>query len=113
MAVTTMTQAEWNQRGEALFGPDRMTWRFACPCCAHVASVRDWMNVGAPEGSIAFSCIGRWKLAAPREAFGGEGPGPCNYAGGGLFAINPVKVQRDDGAEQYVFAFDEPKQESA
>ena len=106
--MVVLSEPEWNQRGEQLFGADRMTWRFVCPACRHVASVADWKAVGAPEASVAFSCVGRW-LPTSREAFADKpaGPGPCNYAGGGLFRLNPVHVERTGGVVSTVFAFDE------
>lgn len=94
----TMTEAEWNAEGERLFGKDRMQWRFECPCCHHIASVEDWQKAGASEGEVAFSCVGRHSKE-PRDAFA-KGAGPCNYAGGGLFRLNPVTV-----GDHHVFAF--------
>lgn len=97
------TREAWRARGLALFGPDEMSWRFVCPACKHVATVRDWMDAGAPEGAVIFSCVGRWVSRPVREAFG-NGPGPCNYAGGGLIGLNPVLVR--DGVREYrVFQF--------
>lgn len=98
-----MTRAEWLAEGEQLFGKDPMAWRFACPACGHVATVKDWKDAGAPEGAVAFSCVGRW-LPDAREALGGKGKGPCNYAGGGLFDLNPVRVEFE-GTVCGVFAF--------
>lgn len=95
-----MTRAEWMQAGTALFGADTALWRFRCPACGYVASVKDWRNAGAEEGMIAFSCIGRLR-PSPRDAFMAGGPGPCNYAGGGLFRLNPVDV---DGERVFAFA---------
>lgn len=90
-------------RGRELFGEDMKTWRFVCPVCGHVATVQDWLDAKA-EGSIAFSCIGRFLPGKPREAFS-EGNGPCNYAGGGLFALNPVRFDDDpDGNGFFDFA---------
>ena len=85
-----MTVEEWNKEGESLFGMDRMNWKFICPSCGHVASVRDWKDAGASESAVAFSCVGRY-TGAKRE-LGEKGEGPCNYAGGGLFKLNPVEV---------------------
>lgn len=99
---TKMTHAEWLAEAERRFGADQEGWRFVCPVCKHVTSVADWREAGATEGAIAFSCVGRW-LPRARKAFEGQGPGPCNYAGGGLFPLNPVDV---DGLT--VFAFAEP-----
>lgn len=106
MATTQMTLQEWEDEGTRLFGPDKMAWRFKCPCCGHVATPADWEKAGAKENAVAFSCVGRWQ-GAKREAFG-EGEGPCNYAGGGLFRLNPVIVTAPDGKTQSVFAFAEP-----
>jgi hypothetical protein len=53
--------------------------------------------------------VGRW-TGAKREAFS-DGQGPCNYAGGGLFKLNPVTVVMDPdehgSREHCVFEFAE------
>lgn len=103
-----LTHDEWKAEAVAKFGPDAMAWKFVCPSCGHVASVQDWKDAGAPEGAIAFSCIGRYKgdpKAAADNAFRNAG-GPCNYTGGGLLALNPVDVEFNDGVVQ-VFEFAE------
>lgn len=92
--MTTIKYAsveEWHKEAERRFGSDKMKWRFKCPVCGYSASVQDYKDAGAPEGAVAFSCIGRYTRAA-REAFVKGGKGPCNYAGGGLFRLNPVQV---------------------
>jgi len=92
----------WRAEAVRLFGPDPMAWRFECPVCHHIASLKDWMDAGAPESAAAFSCLGRW-TGADRQAFGGgKKKGPCNYAGGGLFKLNPVAIT---GVPHNVFAF--------
>lgn len=104
--LTKFTHEQWEAEGTRRFGPDQMAWRFVCPVCGHIASVADYKAAGAPVGAVAFSCIGRY-LPNPREAFGGKGPGPCNYTGGGLFGLNPVAIE---GRASNVFAFaDEQK----
>ncbi len=89
IAMRTCASVEYYAEAERRFGSDVMGWKFKCPVCGHVASVADYKNAGAPDGAVGFSCIGRY-VGAKREAFGGTGPGPCNYAGGGLFKLNPV-----------------------
>lgn len=106
------TLAEWRAKATELFGEDFMKWKFACPVCRHVASVADWKDAGAPVKSAAFSCVGRWAGANLKIAKGNVGPsgidqGPCNYAGGGLFQLNPVVVVDPDGVELKAFAFAE------
>lgn len=105
----TMSEAEWRAEGARRFGDDPMQWQFVCPSCGHVATPQAWKDAGAPENTVAFSCVGRW-TGAKREAFtaGDKGKsGACNYAGGGLFRINPVRVCRDAaaGGDIDVFAF--------
>jgi hypothetical protein len=97
-----MTYEEWMVEGERRYGPDKMKWRFKCPVCGCVATPEDWKKAGAGEGSIAFSCIGRW-IEGSRAAFEGKGKGPCTYAGGGLFGLNPIEVE---GERYFDFADD-------
>jgi len=103
---TTLTHEQWKAEAQRRFGVDHLDWRFVCPACGHVSSVRDWRDAGAPVNAAASSCVGRW-LPSQREAFG-EGPGPCNYAGDGLFKLNPVTVEHD-GKTFQMFAFAEPE----
>lgn len=105
-----MTHAAWKAEGLRRFGADPRAWQFVCPSCGHIASVADWKAAGAPDGAVAFSCIGRYTgdgNAAADKAFKHAG-GPCNYTGGGLFRLNPVEVDFEDGNEPMrAFAFAE------
>lgn len=91
----------WLAEGTRRFGKDPGAWRFVCPVCGYIAKVKDWRLLGAEEAA-AFSCVGRWTKGAT-EAFSGK-PGPCTYAGGGLFRLNPIKIE---GLSGKVFAFAE------
>jgi len=81
-----------------------MGWKFVCPSCGYVASVKDWKDAGASDREAAFSCVGR-AMNSDKQIFDKTG-GPCNYAGGGLFGLNPVTVDFDGKAIK-VFAFAE------
>ena len=98
-----LTRDEWFAEAKRRFGEDPYDWKFVCPVCKHVASVRDWKEAGAPEGSVAFSCVGRW-IEGSRDAFGSSSKGPCTYAGGGLFKLNPIPVEHEDKTV-YFFEF--------
>lgn len=98
-----MTHSEWLAEGTRRFGEDKMQWRFVCPSCGYVARVQDWRSAGATEGQVAYSCIGR-ALGSAKE-LGDTTGGPCNYAGGGLFRLNPVRVTFPGGEVMDVFAF--------
>lgn len=102
--ITKMTRDEWIGKARQLFGNSSLDWRFRCPVCGYEAAVSDWIKSGAPAGSEGFSCIGRW-IKGSREAFESKGPGPCNYAGGGIFRLNPVHVTNEDGTVSEMFAF--------
>jgi hypothetical protein len=91
----------WRQEAIRRFGKDPLQWKFACPSCGHIASVADWQAVGASEGEVAFSCVGR-HMEKPAQM--GERPGPCNYAGGGLIRINPVEIL-DGDKKHHMFDF--------
>lgn len=95
---------EWQQEAVRRFGKDSGDWKFVCPACGHVAAARDWLNLGAGEGSVAFSCVGR-QMPEAAPAFS-KGKQPCTYAGGGLFRLNPICVKQG-GKEFWVFAFAE------
>lgn len=102
MTIRHLTHAAWLTEAKERFGPDPDLWAFACPSCGHVSTIRDWKNSGAGEGEFAFSCVGR-ALGAKAEL--GTKRGPCNYAGGGLFRLNPVHVVMPDGGTRQTFEF--------
>jgi hypothetical protein len=97
------TEAEWIAEARARFGDNPNDWAFRCPACRCRITVGDYRRAGAPEDTIAFSCIGRF------NGKGGSMEKPskfgCNYAGGGLFRLNPVDVIREDGKTSTMFAF--------
>jgi hypothetical protein len=99
-----MTRQEWIAEAVKRYGKDAREWKFRCPVCGFVASVQDWKDAGAPQTAVAFSCIGRWR-GVSRDAFKDTGKGPCNYAGGGLFRLNPVRVF-DEGVDLEFRIFD-------
>jgi len=97
-----LSHVDWKIEAIKLFGKDPMNWKFVCPSCGYIASVQDYKDAGAPEGAIAFSCLGRF-LGKKHEAFQ-KGKSPCNYAGGGLFRINPVTI-KECGYTYHLFDF--------
>lgn len=106
---TRMTVEEWKAEGTRRFSADQMKWRFKCPSCGNVVTPEDYKKVGAPENVIAYSCVGRWMPKTTATIFE-KGKGFCNYAGGGLFKLNPITVIDEEGRETQVFAFAEGQQ---
>lgn len=111
--MITLTHAQWLAEAEKRYGKSLRYARFRCPACGHAQSGEDFISLGIePEAAIrylGFSCIGRVMDNPVRDAFG-AGPGPCNYAGGGLIGLNPICVKTDEDEKEYhVFDFaDEP-----
>lgn len=104
-----VTREEWQTEATRRFGPHARNWRFVCPACGFEQSAamfeeRTKLTVDEIRNVVAFSCIGRWD--GHEKVDMGTKPGPCNYAGGGLFPLNPVAVEVD-GKTHHVFAFAE------
>jgi hypothetical protein len=93
---------DWIKKAKDLYGENSDNWEFVCPVCKIKTKAKEWREA-KQEGMLAFSCIGR-AVGAKINAFE-EGKGPCNYAGGGLFALNPIKIVKDDGSSMNVFDF--------
>jgi hypothetical protein len=103
-----MTVLEWRQLGIKLFGVEEDEWRFVCPGCGHVQAIKDfrpYATQGATPDSARQECIGRY--TGGRSWLFDGGPGPCDYAGYGLFGLSPVVVVKPDGKEVQCFHFDD------
>jgi hypothetical protein len=105
-----LTHSEWLKESEKRYPDGNVA--FICPVCKHRQTVSEYRSVNAPDGTIGFSCIGRF-LDTCRAAFGGPGAGkersgPCDYAGGGLFPLNPITIvcKKPDGSEEEIQIFD-------
>ena len=109
--MTTYTQEEWRAEAVRRFGEDHKQWKFVCPVCKYVQSVQDYLDANAPQGAIGFSCVGRYIEGEAKQAFdvSVKEEGPCNYAGGGLFRLNPITVILPDESEHQAFDFADPE----
>lgn len=106
---------DWHKLASKKFGKNARHWKFICPVCETPQTAQDFIDAGAPEEeaktSIAVECIGRW-LPEKQKAFDSrqgkivKGQ-PCDYAGYGLFALNPVPVEFEDGKIFHAFDFHE------
>jgi hypothetical protein len=101
--IKTWNVEDWRAEAVRRFGDDPMKWRFVCLSCGHIQTPSDYKSVGAPETSVAFSCVGRWTPGATGEIWQ-KGKGPCNYAGGGMFRLNPVRVTEGEQTHE-IFDF--------
>ena len=96
----------WREEGGRRFGASYLKWRFRCPMCGHVASVQDFVSVGADANAAYNECIGRYTgKGAPQD---GDDSG-CNWCAYGLFGIprEHDTVISDDGGLIDVYPFAE------
>lgn len=97
--------SEWYDQAEKRYGKNASAWRFRCPVCKTPQSVNEFPVLREHTDMIAFSCVGRL-LPKKRDALSKQkGRGPCNYAGGGLFRLNPIHIRFDDGTIHTAFDF--------
>jgi len=113
MDTRELTHQEWLKEAVEKFGKDPNKWRFVCPSCGHVQTRQDFLDTGLPakqvDNILAYSCIGRWRQGPGRDVkhLGEKDTGDgCNYAGGGLFNLNPVGVKLEAGDARATFEFD-------
>ena len=102
-----ITKEQWVAEGKKMFGDNMFLWKFKCPGCGHVQTPEDFRpfkEAGATPNSAYSECIGRYTGGKSWANDKQSKPGPCDYAGYGLFKISPVIVV--DGAnETHAFAF--------
>lgn len=91
-----LTREQYFAEAVKRYGKDRNNWKFRCPSCGNTMTVGEYLAaakaIGDEDGDrmIAFSCIGR--LMPNPVDMGTKGNGYCNYAGGGLFKLNPIEI---------------------
>lgn len=97
--MKTITLEDWYKEAESKFGKDKKEWRFQCPQCGHVQTMKDFLdnNVEEAVNKFYFSCLGRW---VPSRG--------CDWTLGGLFQIHKVEVIHPEGGKNIpVFEFAE------
>lgn len=87
---------EWIEEGKNKFG-EIENWRFKCPKCGNVATVKSFLNLGKDADAATQNCIGR---------FTKEG---CDWAAYGLFGTlnKGRRILMENGIKVNVFEFDE------
>ena len=107
------TREEWLAEGTRRFGADPKRWRFKCPGCGNVQTMRDFEALGVDlnRQDVYFNCIGRSMPADKvRRALGQNKRGapkqPCDYSAGGLITFG-CDVVMNGGKPHYVFPFAE------
>lgn len=79
-----ITQDELFTEATLRFGADPLDFKFTCPSCGDVTTLREWKKLIGNTDRGGQDCIGRVKLAVRREAGIPETRG-CDWAAYGLF----------------------------
>lgn len=105
-----LTPAEWQSKGMKLYGPDVNDWKFECPSCGNIQSVKEFHDLPDAKASDALiSCIGRY-VGLPQtrrmKASIYSDNKPCLYTICGLFNLAETAIVDEDfGKKWYVFEF--------
>ena len=93
-----ITQDKYFDEAKKRYGDNIDNWKFKCPSCGNAMTVGMYKEAAQVagiknySGQVAYSCIGR--LMPNPVDMGVKGKGFCNYAGGGLFKLNPIPILR-------------------
>jgi hypothetical protein len=110
-ALFEISHEDWQKEAVKRYGTDHNTWKFRCPSCLNIMTPKMYHDFGITSGMpkesvqnmMAFSCVGRL-MDKPQEMLV-NGKGFCNYAGAGLFRLNPILVKFPEGEERRFFDF--------
>lgn len=99
------TYSEWMEEGKKRFGKNFENWKFICPACGHIQSVKDFLDLELDPNDAFRDCIGRhngnMKPAGENNQFG------CNWCAYGLFGTlcKGVTVITENNDEIEIFDF--------
>ena len=101
---------EMLDKGEELYGKDKMQWKFKCPVCDNVQTAQQFKDIGADPNQVDFNCIGRYMKEEVHAPFGENSKGvpkqPCNYTSGGFLKCNSkYYINPETGMEFPTFEF--------
>ena len=97
MGKTFESVDAWRQEGIRLFGKDASKWKFICPSCDRVFSVKEFLDVGGDSNAIGEECISRYNNESK-----------CCWCAYGLFDICDDHIMYN-GKRHPVFSFAEDK----
>lgn len=76
--IGVVTLAEWRAEGEQLYGKEQLDWRFRCPACGHVQTMRKFKEAGLNPQLAYLNCASRHDLG---------GKADCKWTIGGLLCV--------------------------
>lgn len=94
-----VTLDEWVKEGESLFGKDKLDWKFKCPACGHIQSMREFKNAGLDPELAYVNCASRHGLGGKKD---------CKWTIGGFLIVGGRYVVDHKYVPHLIFCFAEP-----
>lgn len=64
--ASVATFDDWEQEGQRLYGADRLAWRFRCPACGNVQTMRQFKDAGLVPNLAYLHCASRHGLGGSK-----------------------------------------------
>lgn len=93
-----MTLSEWEAEGKRRFGDEQLDWKFKCPACGHIQSMREFKDARLEPQLAYLNC-------ASRHGLGGKAD--CKWTIGGLLSLGGQYVIDGKYCPRLVFEFAE------
>ena len=94
--ATVYTMNEWKKEAERRFGPNKMNWKFKCPSCGHVQSLKDFKDANIEPECAVTNCASRYDLGGVKT---------CKWTTGGFLRFNQTYVIDEEYFPHLVFDF--------
>lgn len=91
-----LTFNDWVAEGEKRFGKEKLDWKFVCPNCGHVQTMRDFQNADIDPQRAYQVCASRYNIG---------GKSTCKWSAGGLFCKEGQWVISQDYTPVLIFSF--------
>lgn len=113
--MKTMTHEQFLTEAKSRFGADVRQWKFICPMCGTVQSVKQLSDAVIANGGknedvekyVGFSCIGRFTgqddSGIKAKSQGKSWDKGCNWTLGGLLKCHDLEVVMSDGRKRPTF----------
>lgn len=93
---SVVTLEKWMEEGERLYGKDRLDWKFKCPACGHVQTMRKFKEAGKDPRLAYVNCASRHGLGGKKD---------CKWTTGGFLRIGGRYVIDSKYCPRLIFEF--------
>lgn len=87
---------DWKFIGHVKYGDDLLDWKFKCPACGNVQTMRQFKEAGVDPNLAYLNCASRHNLGGKKE---------CKWTIGGLLKVGGIYVIDEDFVPKLIFDF--------